>query len=77
MGSRRSSYAATWWFGCVGGLTWGGVGWWAWWVAASVGFVGREGELSRLQAAVGLFQALGGGWSPTEKVASAAADTKH
>jgi NodT family efflux transporter outer membrane factor (OMF) lipoprotein len=34
-------------------------------------------QLSRLQAAVGLFQALGGGWSPTEKVASAAADTKH
>ena len=53
MGSRRSSYAATWWFGCVRGLTWGGVGWWAWWVAGSVGFVGREGELSRLQVAVG------------------------
>ncbi len=30
-------------------------------------------QLARLQAAVGVFQALGGGWSPTEKVASALA----
>jgi outer membrane protein, multidrug efflux system len=29
-------------------------------------------QLARLQAAVGLFQALGGGWSPAEKVARAA-----
>jgi outer membrane protein, multidrug efflux system len=28
-------------------------------------------QLSRLLAAVSLFQALGGGWSPVEKVASA------
>jgi outer membrane protein, multidrug efflux system len=34
-------------------------------------------QLARLQAAVGLFQALGGGWSPTDKLASAAADAKH
>jgi outer membrane protein TolC len=33
-------------------------------------------QLARLQAAVGLFQALGGGWSPTENIASAA-ETKH
>ena len=35
------------------GLTWGGVGWWAGCVAGSVGFVGREGELSRLREALG------------------------
>jgi multidrug efflux system outer membrane protein len=32
-------------------------------------------QLSRLLAGVSLFQALGGGWSPTEKVASAPATT--
>jgi NodT family efflux transporter outer membrane factor (OMF) lipoprotein len=34
-------------------------------------------QLLRLKAAVAMFQALGGGWSPTEKVASAAPATKH
>jgi NodT family efflux transporter outer membrane factor (OMF) lipoprotein len=34
-------------------------------------------QLLRLRAAVALFQALGGGWSPTEKVASAAPASKH
>jgi multidrug efflux system outer membrane protein len=34
-------------------------------------------QLARLLAAVSLFQALGGGWSPTEKVATAAPAAKH
>jgi multidrug efflux system outer membrane protein len=34
-------------------------------------------QLARLLAAVSLFQALGGGWSPTEKVATAATAAKH
>jgi len=34
-------------------------------------------QLSRLLAAVGLFQALGGGWSPAATLASTAADAKH
>jgi predicted ATPase len=37
----------------VGGLTSGGVGWWAGWVAGSEGFVGRERELSCLRGALG------------------------
>jgi hypothetical protein len=34
-------------------LTWGGAGWWATRVGGSAAFVGREGDLSRLRAAVG------------------------
>jgi AAA ATPase domain len=39
--------------GCGRGLTWGGVGWWAGWVAGLADFVGRAGELPRLHAALG------------------------
>jgi len=34
-------------------------------------------QLNRLLAAVGLFQALGGGWAPSDRVASAAAPPPH
>jgi multidrug efflux system outer membrane protein len=34
-------------------------------------------QLARLLASVSLFQALGGGWSPAEKVASTAPAAKH
>ena len=34
-------------------------------------------QLNRLLACVSLFQALGGGWSPEEKVALAATPPKH
>jgi outer membrane protein TolC len=34
-------------------------------------------QLARLLAAVSLFQALGGGWSPAENVASSAPAPKH
>ena len=35
------------------GLTWAGAGWWAVNMAEPAGFVGREGELSRLLGALG------------------------
>ena len=35
------------------GIDLDGPGWWAGWMAGSVGFVGREGELSRLAGALG------------------------
>ena len=35
------------------GIDLGSVGWWAGWMAGSAGFVGREGELSRLRGALG------------------------
>jgi outer membrane protein TolC len=34
-------------------------------------------QLARLLAAVSLFQALGGGWSPVDKVVAVAQPAKH
>src|SRR5258705_5665383 len=39
--------------GVVGGIDWIGSGWWAGCVVGSVGFAGRERELSSLRAALG------------------------